>query len=84
MPPANHSSGLKQGVLEVCPDCQVLVSYLAFGFPPHLGKEAALAQYDQAWTSSSDSRAWRGVIQPPPDSSSYRSTRTRTSSSRGP
>jgi len=38
----------KQGVLEVCPDCQVLVSYLAFDFAnPTLGKEAALAQYDQ-------------------------------------
>jgi basic membrane protein A len=38
----------KQGVLEVCPDCQVLVSYLAFDFSnPTLGKEAALAQYDQ-------------------------------------
>jgi basic membrane protein A len=38
----------KQGVLEVCPDCEVLVSYLAFDFSnPTLGKEAALAQYDQ-------------------------------------
>lgn len=38
----------KQGVLQVCPDCTVLVSYLAFDFAnPTLGKEAALAQYDQ-------------------------------------
>jgi len=38
----------KQGVLEVCPDCQVLVSYLNFEFSnPTLGKEAALAQYEQ-------------------------------------
>ncbi len=38
----------KQGVLEVCPDCEVLVSYLSFDFSnPTLGKEAALAQYDQ-------------------------------------
>lgn len=38
----------KQGVLQVCPDCNVLVSYLSFDFAnPTLGKEAALAQYDQ-------------------------------------
>jgi basic membrane protein A len=38
----------KQGVLEVCPDCTVLVGYLGFDFAnPTLGKEAALAQYDQ-------------------------------------
>ncbi len=38
----------KQGVLEVCPDCEVLVGYLAFDFAnPTLGKETALAQYDQ-------------------------------------
>ena len=38
----------KQGVLDVCPDCEVQVSYLAFDFSnPTLGKEAALAQYDQ-------------------------------------
>jgi basic membrane protein A len=38
----------KQGVLEVCPDCNVLVSYLAFDFSnPTLGKETALAQYEQ-------------------------------------
>jgi basic membrane protein A len=38
----------KQGVLEVCPDCKVLVSYLSFDFGnPTLGKETALAQYDQ-------------------------------------
>jgi basic membrane protein A len=38
----------KQGVLEACPDCNVLVSYLSFDFSnPTLGKEAALAQYDQ-------------------------------------
>jgi basic membrane protein A len=38
----------KQGVLAVCSDCTVLVSYLAFDFAnPTLGKEAALAQYDQ-------------------------------------
>jgi len=40
--------GYKQGVLEVCPDCQVLVSYLGFQFSdPTLGLETALAQYDQ-------------------------------------
>ncbi len=38
----------KQGVMEVCPDCKVLVSYLNFDFSnPTLGKEAALGQYDQ-------------------------------------
>jgi basic membrane protein A len=38
----------KQGVMEVCPDCEVLVSYLNFDFAnPTLGKEAALGQYDQ-------------------------------------
>lgn len=40
--------GYKQGVLEVCPDCEVLVSYLGFQFSdPTLGLETALAQYDQ-------------------------------------
>lgn len=40
--------GYKQGVLEVCPDCNVLVSYLGFDFSnPTLGLESALAQYDQ-------------------------------------
>jgi len=39
--------GYKQGVLEVCPDCQVLVSYLGFQFSdPTLGLETALGQYD--------------------------------------
>jgi basic membrane protein A len=38
----------KQGVLSVCPDCQVLVGYLSFDFSnPTLGKETALAQYEQ-------------------------------------
>jgi basic membrane protein A len=38
----------KQGVLEVCPDCTVLVSYLGFDFAnPTLGKETALGQYEQ-------------------------------------
>lgn len=38
----------KQGVLEVCPDCDVLVSYLGFDFAnPTLGKETALALYDR-------------------------------------
>lgn len=38
----------KQGVLEVCADCEVLVSYLGFDFAnPTLGKETALAQYEQ-------------------------------------
>ncbi|HJS30196.1 MAG TPA: BMP family ABC transporter substrate-binding protein [Anaerolineales bacterium] len=38
----------KQGVLSVCPDCEVLVGYLAFDFSnPTLGKETALAQYEQ-------------------------------------
>jgi basic membrane protein A len=40
--------GYKQGVLEVCPDCTVLVSYLGFEFSnPTLGLETALGQYDQ-------------------------------------
>jgi basic membrane protein A len=40
--------GFKQGVMEVCPDCQVLVSYLGFDFSnPTLGLETALAQYEQ-------------------------------------
>ncbi len=40
--------GYKQGILEVCPDCKVLVSYLNFDFTnPTLGKETALAQYQQ-------------------------------------
>ncbi len=40
--------GFKQGVMEVCPDCKVLVSYLGFDFSnPTLGLETALAQYDQ-------------------------------------
>jgi basic membrane protein A and related proteins len=40
--------GYKQGVLEVCPDCNVLVSYLGFDFSnPTLGLETALGQYDQ-------------------------------------
>jgi basic membrane protein A len=39
--------GYKQGVLEVCPECEVLVSYLGFDFSnPTLGKETAAAQYD--------------------------------------
>ena len=39
--------GYKQGVLEVCPDCEVLVGYLNFDFTnPTLGKETALAQYE--------------------------------------
>jgi basic membrane protein A len=39
--------GYKQGVLEVCPDCKVLVSYLGFDFSnPTLGLETALGQYD--------------------------------------
>ena len=40
--------GYKQGVLEVCPDCKVLVSYLGFEFSnPTLGLETALGLYDQ-------------------------------------
>ncbi|NPV41772.1 MAG: BMP family ABC transporter substrate-binding protein [Anaerolineae bacterium] len=40
--------GFEQGVWEVCPDCQVLVSYLGFEFSnPTLGLETALGQYDQ-------------------------------------
>ena len=40
--------GYKQGVMEVCPDCKVLVSYLGFDFAnPTLGLETALGQYDQ-------------------------------------
>jgi basic membrane protein A len=40
--------GYKQGVLEVCPECTVLVSYLGFEFSnPTLGLESALGQYDQ-------------------------------------
>ena len=39
--------GYKQGVLEACPDCEVLVSYLGFDFAnPTLGQETAIAQYD--------------------------------------
>jgi basic membrane protein A len=39
--------GYKQGVLEVCPDCEVLVSYLGFEFSnPTLGLETALSQYE--------------------------------------
>lgn len=38
----------KQGVMEVCPECNVLVSYLNFDFGnPTLGKETALGQYSQ-------------------------------------
>ena len=38
----------KQGVLDVCPDCEVLVGYLGFDFAnPTLGKETALAQYEE-------------------------------------
>ncbi len=38
----------KQGVLAVCADCTVLVSYLNFEFNnPTLGKETALQQYEQ-------------------------------------
>lgn len=38
----------KQGVLEACPDCEVLVGYLSFDFAnPTLGKETAIAQYEQ-------------------------------------
>ncbi|MHC1784197.1 MAG: BMP family ABC transporter substrate-binding protein [Anaerolineaceae bacterium] len=38
----------KQGVLQVCPDCKVLVSYLNFDFGnPTLGKETALGQFAQ-------------------------------------
>jgi basic membrane protein A len=38
----------KQGVQDVCPDCEVLVGYLSFDFAnPTLGKETALAQYEQ-------------------------------------
>lgn len=40
--------GYKQGVLEVCPDCEVLVGYLGFNFDdPTLGLETALGQYEQ-------------------------------------
>ena len=39
--------GYKQGVLEVCPDCEVLVSYVGFDFSnPTLGLETALGLYD--------------------------------------
>ncbi len=38
----------KQGVLEVCPGCEILVSYLGFDFDnPTLGLETALGQYEQ-------------------------------------
>jgi basic membrane protein A and related proteins len=38
----------KQGVLDVCADCTVHVSYLGFDFAnPTLGKETALALYEQ-------------------------------------
>ena len=40
--------GYKQGVLEMCPDCEVLVGYLGFDFEnPTLGLETALGQYEQ-------------------------------------
>ncbi len=40
--------GYKQGVLEVCPDCEVMLSYLGFDFRnPTLGKETTAAQYDE-------------------------------------
>ncbi len=40
--------GYKQGVLQVCPDCKVLVSYLGFDFSnPTLELETALGQYDE-------------------------------------
>ena len=40
--------GFKQGVLEVCPDCTVLSSYLGFEFSnPTLGLETALGQFDE-------------------------------------
>ena len=40
--------GYKQGVLEACPDCEVLVSYLGFDFSnPTLGLETALGLYDE-------------------------------------
>jgi basic membrane protein A len=40
--------GYKQGVMEVCPDCEVLVSYLGFEFSnPTLGLETALSQYEE-------------------------------------
>lgn len=40
--------GYKQGVLEACPDCEVLVGYLGFDFEnPTLGLETALGQYEQ-------------------------------------
>ncbi len=40
--------GYKQGVLEVCPDCEVLVGYLGFDFGnPTLGLETALGQFEQ-------------------------------------
>jgi basic membrane protein A len=40
--------GFKQGVLEVNPDCEVYVNYLGFDFSnPTLGKESAMALYDQ-------------------------------------
>jgi basic membrane protein A len=40
--------GYKQGVLQACPDCKVLVSYLGFDFSnPTLGLETALGQYDE-------------------------------------
>ena len=40
--------GYKQGVMAVCPDCKVLVSYLGFDFSnPTLGLETALGQYDK-------------------------------------
>lgn len=39
--------GFEQGVYEVCPDCEVLVSYLGFQFAdPTLGLETALSQYE--------------------------------------
>ena len=40
--------GYKQGVLEVCPDCEVIVGFLGFDFNnPTLGLETAKGQIDQ-------------------------------------
>jgi len=40
--------GYKQGVLEVCSDCEVLVTYMGFNFnDPALGLETALDQYER-------------------------------------
>lgn len=64
----------QQGVLEACPDCEVLSSYLDFNFSdPTLGQEAALAQYGQGADIifAIAGLSGQGVIQAAEDSGNY-------------